>query len=287
MRPRSGYRLAGVAWALLLAPVTTYSVLGVVLGMLWIYVYGDDPWPTALGWLIPAIGVAVFLATAVGCIFFADRYGRQREIEAAVAGPRETRRILLWNVVPLVLITILAFVFWQRSLHRSEAISAAEGREAAFTELLNARHTIADLVINQTEGPRFSASVTTSGGTAGAYGLFWQVNGMTYGEILSQAERPVELGNVAGVLTFEISIDELAERYRDMFLNGGGVVVDEAFELIVTVEPIIDEEDVEAWPAFERHRWEQGDKPLGSSMTADLPMFFHVRGDGTIDHSTP
>lgn len=287
MRPRSGYRLAGVTWALLLAPVTTYVVLGVVLGMLWIYVYGDDPWPTALDWVIPAIGVAVFLATAVGCIFLADRYGRQREIEASVAGPRETRRILLWNVVPLVLIAILAIVFWQRSLHRSEAISEMERRNAAFTDLFDARHTIADLAVNRIEGPRFSALVTTSGGTAGAYGLFWQVNGMTYGEILSQAERPVELGNVAGVLTFEISIDELAERYRDMFLNGGSVVVDEAFELIVTVEPIIDEEDVEAWPAFERHRWEQGDKPLGSSMTADLPVAFRVRVDGTIDHSAP
>jgi hypothetical protein len=156
-------------------------------------------------------------------------------------------------------------------------------REAAFSDLLNTRHTISELAVHRTDSGDFEASVATSGGRPGPYSLLWQVNSMTYGEVLSQEEQPVEMGDAAGELSFEISIDALARRYRDTVLNGGGVVVDEPFELIVALEPAIDEEDVEAWPSLERYRWEQREIPLRSSMTVDFPVFFRVGLDGAID----
>lgn len=287
MRLRNRYLLTGVAWALFLAPVVTYFVLAIVLGVLWLYVFGDNPWPASLDGVILIIGSVVFISTVACCIYLANRHGRELEVEADVDGPRERRKVLLWGLAPLALIVITAVFLWQRSVHQTEAIAETKGREAAFTELLNARHIIAELIVHQTYGDYFEAHVETSGGKPGLYSLFWQVNSKLYGEILSREEQHIEMDHEAGVVTFEISIDELARRYRDTILNGGGVVVDEPFELIVTLQPSIDEEDVEAWPSFERYRWEQGETPLGSSMTSDFPVLFRVGKDGTINHSTP
>lgn len=43
MRLRDRYLLAGVAWALLVAPMVTYAVMGVCAGVLWLFVFGDAP----------------------------------------------------------------------------------------------------------------------------------------------------------------------------------------------------------------------------------------------------
>lgn len=283
MRLRNGYLLAGVAWALFLAPMVTYGVLAVVLGAFWVFVFGDDPWPAALDWVIPIIGLVVFISMAACSIYLANRIGREREINAEVDGARERTRVLLWAVAPMALIAITAVLLWQRSVHQAEAIAAMDRREAAFSDLLSTRHTIAELAVHRTDSGDFEANVATSGGRPGPYTFLWQVNSMTYGEILSQEQRQIEMGDAGVGLSFEISMDALARRYRDTVLNGGGVVVDESFELIVALQPAIDEEDVEAWPAFERHRWEQGETALRSSMRVDFPVFFRVGLDGSID----
>lgn len=287
MRLRQRYLLAGIFWALFLAPVVTYFVLGFVLGGLWLYVFGDNRWPASLEGIILIIASVVFASTAACCILCANRYGRKREIEADVDRPREHRKVLLWGLAPIALITITTVFLWQRSVYQAEATAATQGRAAAFTDLLNARHTIADLGVHRKYGGDFEARIATSGGKAGPYSLFWQVNSKPYGEILSNEDKHIEVGHETGKVKFEVSIDELARRYRDTLLNGGGVVVDEPFELVVTLQPAIDEEDIREWPELERYRWEQGETPLASSMKIDFPVFFRVGKDGAIEHATP
>lgn len=287
MRFRNGYLLAGVAWALFLAPVVAYTVLGVVLGVLWLWVFGDDPWPAATGWVIPVLCLAVLLTTAAGCILVAHRHGRRREIAARDDKAREWRRIGLWTLVPLVLIVITVTALWQRSAQQAEALAAMERRQAAFTDLLDARHRIAALAVRRDGAGDLEASVATSGGRPGPYRLLWQVNSMTYGEILSGEAPAVALGQDGAALRLDVSIDAIAGGYRDRFLTRGGVLIDEPFGIVVTLVPVIGARDVEAWPAFERHRWEQGDSPLRSSLTAAFPVRFRVDQDGTIEQSTP
>lgn len=287
MRLRHRYLLVGIAWALFLAPVVTYFVLVLFLGVLWLYVFGDNPWPASLHWLALVVAAVVFISTAALSIYLAYRCGREREIEAEVDDPQERRRVLLAGLTPVALIAITAVFLWQRSVDQAEAIEEADGRETAFTDLMNGRHTIAELGLYRNGGGDFEARVETSGGKPGPYSLRWQVNSMPYGEILSHDDQDIEVGREAGGTSFEISIDELARSYRDTILNGAGVLVDEPFELVVTLQPIIDEDDVEAWPAFERYRWDQGKTPLASSMTIDFPVLFRIEEDGTINHSTP
>ncbi|NNU80290.1 hypothetical protein HMH01_07535 [Halovulum dunhuangense] len=102
MRLRSGYLLAGLAWALLLGPLLALGVLGTLMGVLWLHVFGDDPWPAAVDWAVPVLGVAILAATALGCGLFALRLGRRREALAAAGHAREWRRIALWTLEPVV-----------------------------------------------------------------------------------------------------------------------------------------------------------------------------------------
>lgn len=287
MRLRYGYLLAGVAWALFIAPAATYVVLGGVAGVLWLYVFGDNPWPSAIEWVLPTIGLMVLVSTAVGCIYVADRYGREREIEAGEDGGREWRRVLLWTLAPLGLVAITAVAFWQRSIHQAETLAAMEQRDAVFADLLNTRQTISELTARATDGGDLQAILATSGGRSGPYRLLWQVNSMTYGEILSDGKQDVEIGSAREELTLEILIDDIARSYRDTVLKGGGVLVDEPFGLVVTLVPDVDEQDIEAWPPHERYQWEQGVSPLLSIKSLEFPMRFSVSRDGTIDYPAP
>lgn len=287
MRLRNRYLLLGVAWALFLAPATAYVVLRVVAGALWIHVFGDNPWPTATYWLIPVIGLVVFAATAMCCIYFAYRYGRQREVAAKDDDPQERRNILLLTLAPLALLVIASVAFWQRGLQQAEATAAIERREAAFNDLLDARHRVAGLTAHRTVSNDFEATITSSGGQAGSYRLLWEVRDRVYRAILAKEANYVELGIEAAEFSIEISIGELASSYRDSILTVGGVLVDEPFELFVTLEPAIEEEDREAWPAFASHQWERGETPLRSTVAIELPVQFRVGQDGTIVYSTP
>lgn len=287
MRLRSRYLLVGVAWSLFLAPVTAYAVLGVVVGALWIYVYGDNPWPAATDWIIPVVGLVVFAATAALCISFAYSYGRQREVATKGDDPRERRAVLLLTLAPLAFLVIASIALWQRGLHQAEATAAIERREAAFNELLDARHRVAGLTAHRTVGNDFEATVTSSGGQAGPYRLLWKVRDMVYREVLTEEADDVELGAEAVEFSLEISIGELANSYLNSILSGDGVFVDEHFELVVTLEPAIEEEDLEAWPAYARDQWERGETPLRSTAAIQLPVQFRVGHDGTIEFSTP
>lgn len=287
MRLRNGYLLAGVAWALFLAPAAAYTVLGGVAGVLWLYVFGDNPWPAATDWMIPVIGLLVLVSTAACCISYAYKYGREKEIKAEKDCGREWRRVLMWTLAPLVLIAVTAVAFWQRSMHQFETIAAMEQRDAAFAELLNTRHTIAELTLQSTDRGDLQAKLATSGGRSGRYSLLWQINSMTYGEILSYEEQNVEIGNKKEELIVEIMIDELARSYRDTVLDGDDVLVDEPFELVVTLVPEVNEAGIKAWPAYERYRWEHGDSPLRSSITTEFPVRFRVGQNGMIDYPTP
>lgn len=287
MRLRNRYVIVGVAWALLLAPAAAFAILGGILGALWLWLYGDNPWPPATEWVIPAIGLAVGISTAVCCIHVARRHGRQREIEAQHSDQQEWRRALLLALVPLAFIAILGIAYWKRSMDQAQEIAARAHQEAVFTELLDTRHVMVELAVRRTDDGDFEARVRTSGGRAGPYALDWQVNSMAHGSVLSGAGRQVQLGDAGGELKVKIPIDELARGYRDSILSGGGVLVDEPFELIVTLEPVIGDEETGSWPAFERHRLQAGDTPLHSSMSQPFPVRFRVGHDGTIDYPAP
>jgi hypothetical protein len=66
-------------------PVFVFSVILMVVataglaGVLWIFVYGDNPWPAYLDQLAPIFMGTVFLGTWLGLIWTAYRWGQRQE----------------------------------------------------------------------------------------------------------------------------------------------------------------------------------------------------------------
>ena len=289
MKLRNGYLVVGVFWALFIAPVVVYGILGWMAGVLWIYVFGDDPWLSAVEPAFLIIGIVIFFSVAASCIYLVYRHGRRREATVDTDTTKEWRRVFVLATTPLVLIAITLFFQYQRSLDLAEARAVSQQRETAFEDLLNARNRISELVIVQTDDGDWQVRVSTFGERNGTYRLHWTVNAVFYGEVLSGDMRDVDLDVEGDALAFRVPRSELATRYRDDILNGNGsgVLVDELFEIVVTLFPEFDDAAVEGWPEFERFRWKNGESPLLSVRMEEFPVRFLVEHDGTINFPAP
>jgi hypothetical protein len=82
MKRRYLYALLYSVPALMLAAVLTAVLVGATWGVLWLFVFGDDPWPPLVDRLAPVLMFAV-LATAWGLLLSAAyRWGKRQEVHA-------------------------------------------------------------------------------------------------------------------------------------------------------------------------------------------------------------
>jgi len=104
MRKRSLYlllfALPGLVAALLLAAL----VVGITAGGLWLFVYGDAPWPPLAGTLLPALGALVFAGAWGGSLAWGYAVGKRLE---AVPG-LDRRHLWLAAGVTLALLLLVA-----------------------------------------------------------------------------------------------------------------------------------------------------------------------------------
>jgi hypothetical protein len=95
------FGIPGCIIGLLIAGLAT----GAVAGALWLYVFGDDPWPHGTTRVLPILFVTVFLLVWLGAIVAGYRAGRRLE-----AVPGLDRRHLLISAgataLPLLLVAL-------------------------------------------------------------------------------------------------------------------------------------------------------------------------------------
>lgn len=287
MTLRNGYLLAGILWALLLAPVAAYAVLGFIGGVFWIYVFGDNPWPAATDWIASITGIFVFFSVAACCIDIARRWGIRNDAKAVSDRPRAWRKVYILTAVPLALIAAIGYAVYTQSRLEARAHESTQKQQAVFNDLLMTRTRISGLAISQTDDGYVDVRVAFLGERQRPFRLLWTVNSAIYGEVLSGDVNALNLDPEGGPLVFRMSRADLAGRYRDNFLGGNGALVDEPFELLVTLVPHIAADEAARWPVFERQRWENGDSPLRSVMIGEFQLHFRIEDDGTITDLTP
>jgi formate-dependent nitrite reductase membrane component NrfD len=85
MRRRYLYVLLFAPTAVLLALVTTAAVVGASAGVLWLFVFGDDPWPAWSEPLLGALALAVGAAVATVLLWLAYLAGKRQEQRPATS----------------------------------------------------------------------------------------------------------------------------------------------------------------------------------------------------------
>lgn len=93
-------------------------------------------------------------------------------------------------------------------------------------------------------------------------------------------KRIVRLQPGARAVDIAFTLDELARGYKAKVLKrAGGVLVDESFQLQLSLVPVLSEDERQELPPGERHRLATGGTSLRADMTTEFPVRFIIRGD--------
>lgn len=104
MKKRYLYVLLFSAPALLAAVIIATMLFGAAAGLLWIFVFGDNPWPESAGMVLTAVLVLAGTALWGGMLYAAYVVGKKQETQAAL-NPRHAM-IAVGATVLLVLLAV-------------------------------------------------------------------------------------------------------------------------------------------------------------------------------------
>lgn len=90
--------------------VISFVISGFALGILWIYFFGDDPWPASVDTILPILFVLVFLAVWMAAIAMGYVTGKRLE-----ENPILNKRHILISI-GLTILPIICMIFYQISI---------------------------------------------------------------------------------------------------------------------------------------------------------------------------
>jgi hypothetical protein len=79
VKKRHLYALLWGLPGLLVGVIATMFVVGGLAGMLWLFVFGDNAWPSFAGPVLMALGIVVFLLSWIGLVRIGYRLGKRLE----------------------------------------------------------------------------------------------------------------------------------------------------------------------------------------------------------------
>ena len=79
MKKRYLYSILYGAPGFFVALIVAFILFGVAAGFLWIFVYGDNPWPQSTEKILPTLFILIFLVLWVASITVGFKYGIKLE----------------------------------------------------------------------------------------------------------------------------------------------------------------------------------------------------------------
>ena len=274
---RRTYLIASLLWAFVLGPAVALGVVTLGAGVSWLFLFGDDPWPGAVEWLLPLIALCAGSITALAVLWFGYSHGRRLTTSGAGTAYAERRNAIMLFIVPIVLIAVVALSVWARTSAYQEAMTIATAREAQFADFAARNQRIDSLRVVYDSDEEIRAVVSLVGGREGLYRLAWRVSPSSFDTAIIADSRDLELQEEQGQAAIRFSIGELRTQYQAEILNGGaGVLVDELFEFDALLEPLLSAEEVLDLPPGEQRRLDTADSPLASFASANFPVYFLI-----------
>lgn len=271
MTVRRLYVLAGVLWALVLAPMVFFAIVAMGAVVSWLYLFGDDPWPEAAEQSLLVLGCVGALAVASGAVWLGHQRGKK-------ALSNERQRVVALSVAPLVLASLVGAALWLRARDYEAAMTMVAAREAAFADFVGANKKLVALTLDQSQD-MVSGTARISGARPGAYRLSWRIIPSSSRLSIIDSDRSLSLGAADEDIAVAFALDELQRRYQDVVLSGrGGALIEEPFRLEVVLDPVLTEKEIAGLPPGERSRLRTPDSPLQSRRGAEFPVRFLIPG---------
>ena len=274
---RRTYLVASLLWALVLGPAVALGVFALGAGVSWLYLFGDDPWPATVEWLLPLIALCAGSMTAIAVLWFGYAHGRRLTASGAGTAYAEWRNAILLVIAPIVLLAFVALLIWARTSAYQEAMSITVAREAKFADFTARNQKIDSLRVVYDGDENLTATVSLSGSRDGPYRLAWRVSPSSFDTAIIADSRALELQQGQSQTEIRFSIGELRIQYQAEFLNGGaGVLVDELFVFDAFLQPLLSAEEIAELPPGEQRRLGSEDSPLASFASTNFPVYFLI-----------
>lgn len=271
MRLRILYGLTGLAWGLVLGPLVGLWVGAVAAGVSWLFLFGDDPWPESVGWVIPVIASAAAVGLAVACTAAGHAYGGARERTGASAGAR----FKAYGLISLAGFAGIAVVGTGLDSQRQQDRARETGRtqKSGFVALVAARHLISDIRVNDGE-----ATIDFFGSRGGNYRLRWSIREQAYRKTLADGVVSVELAPGGGTLEVAFGLADLKRHYAEKVLSHrrASVLVEEDFVFEATLDPVLSETEFSNIPQAETQNLAIGQSRLSDTRSTKFPVRFTI-----------
>lgn len=108
MKNRYLYAMLWGVPGLFLAGIVTMIVLGMLFGVLWLFVFGDNAWPSAMEPVLTILAIVIFLAVWAALTWLGYRMGARLQDDRGVNG----KHILFSAGLTLLLILYILFQQW-------------------------------------------------------------------------------------------------------------------------------------------------------------------------------
>lgn len=109
VKARYSYPLLFLLPGAMVALLAAFVVAGAGAGVLWLFVYGDNPWPKSAGSALMILATAVSALTLAGLVAAAYSFGKKRE----AAGGLSRRHVVMAAGVTILLPALALLHQWQ------------------------------------------------------------------------------------------------------------------------------------------------------------------------------
>ena len=109
MKARFAYPLAFFIPSAMVACLSAFVVGAAAAGILWLFAFGDDPWPAGTDKAVMTLVTLTAVATLVTLLFAGYSFGKKRE----GLGGLSTQHLLLAFAISVLLPAIALFYEWQ------------------------------------------------------------------------------------------------------------------------------------------------------------------------------
>lgn len=273
LRTRTIWTMAGLAWGLLVGLAGALQTAAFLAGVGWLFVFGDDRWPDAAGWVILGLAILAGLLPILLLGWLGRRLG--------VAFESETRQRLRarrrgWFVLVLALsaLALGGFAGWAGSL---EDQARRADRRAALEQFAALSAAVPKIVEIRPPPPAepLVFEILITGERAGEALLDWQV--VERGEALAAGALTMNLQPGAQRRTVELPLEDLAAEYGRRFVEPGQPVeVDASWRFTVELRPVLKPSEAARLPEEEVHNLGLGVSSLISEASIRFPVSFRL-----------
>ena len=252
-----------LAWGLVLGLAAALGAGAMLLGVAWLYLYGDDPWPESFD---EAVLIGTAAAGLLTCAAVIAGFALLPRVSPSLDRRLQARAALRWTVlaIPLLLAAGAVAAYARQQAAWTAGRAAAERQEQRRAQAH--RLTSAEWRLDAPVG-RLFVELSAEGVAEGSYSLLWEARGVG-------APEPIGSGTVIGSLlpagpgrlSLQLDASALARRYAEAVLSRPEAV---QIDLPLTLEFALAIEGESAYP---------GDPPLRLT----VPLSFDYRPDGQV-----